>query len=56
MAIEEERTSIQEVVEARLEETECPHCHFCGMLLNGGYNYICPNCGYEGFFDNWLSR
>ena len=26
----------------------CPVCQHMGVLPNGGYDWICPECGYEG--------
>ena len=34
-----------------LEDLECPVCHTVGMLPDGGLDYICSECGYEGCLD-----
>lgn len=35
-----------------LESIECPVCHTTGMLPDGGIDYICPECGYEGSLED----
>lgn len=29
------------------EELECSNCGHVGLLPNGGFDTICPNCGFE---------
>lgn len=43
--------SIQSAYDEILEDTACPQCHTVGMLPDGGLEYICPECGYEGSLD-----
>lgn len=40
--------SLHSVYDEILEDTECPNCHKVGMLPDGGFDYVCPECGYEG--------
>lgn len=40
--------SIQEAYDEILEDTICPICKTQGMLPNGGFDWVCPTCGYEG--------
>lgn len=40
--------SLQSVFDDILEDTRCPRCGTVGMLPNGGFDWICPNCDYEG--------
>ena len=40
--------SIGSAYDAILEDMECPECGHVGMEANGGFEYICPNCDYEG--------
>ena len=40
--------SIVSAYDEILEDMECPDCGHVGMDANGGFEYICPNCGYEG--------
>lgn len=40
--------SLQSTYDEILEDTECPVCHTIGMLPDGGFDWICPNCGHEG--------
>lgn len=35
-----------------LESMECPNCSHVGMEPNGGIDYICPECGYEGSLED----
>lgn len=30
------------------DDIVCPVCQHMGVLPNGGYDWICPECGYEG--------
>lgn len=40
--------SIQSAYDEILEDTECPVCHTVGMMPDGDFDWVCPNCGYEG--------
>ena len=31
-----------------LEDMECPICTKVGMEPDGSYEFVCPNCGYQG--------
>ncbi len=43
--------SIQSAYDEMLEDQECPVCGTVGMLPNGGFDWVCPNCGHEGTFE-----
>ena len=30
------------------DEIICPACGHIGVLPDGGFDWICPECGYEG--------
>lgn len=32
------------------DDIECPKCGRMGVFPNGGYDWVCPNCDYEGSF------
>ena len=36
--------------ESMLDDKRCPICGHVGMLPNGGFDYECSECGYEGTF------
>ena len=40
--------NLHEAYDLILEDTTCPVCSCVGMLPDGDYDYLCPNCGYEG--------
>lgn len=44
--------SLQEAYDEMLEDTRCPKCGCVGMLPNGGFDWICPNCDYEGTLED----
>lgn len=35
-----------------LESIVCPRCGHRGVDSDGGYDWVCPNCDYEGYLDN----
>ena len=39
---------IQSAYDEIIEETSCPNGGCVGMLPNGGFDYVCPECGHEG--------
>lgn len=30
----------------------CPVCQHIGVLPDGGFDWVCPECGYEGSLDD----
>ncbi len=40
--------SLQSAFDEILEDKECPRCQHIGMDSDGGFDFVCPNCGYEG--------
>ena len=39
---------IQIDIDAMLEDCLCDYCKCVGLLSNGSFDFICPNCGEEG--------
>lgn len=48
LRIEEKYITLQSNYDDLIEDIECPECHTVGMLPDGGFDWICLNCGYEG--------
>lgn len=46
--------SIQSAYDAMLEDMQCPNpdCGHVGMLPNGDFDWVCPECGCEGTFED----
>ncbi len=40
--------NLQSAYDEILEDIVCRMCGTRGMLPNGGFDYICPTCEYEG--------
>ena len=40
--------SIQSIYDEILEDKVCLMCGHTGMEADGGFDYFCPECGYEG--------
>lgn len=40
--------SMQSTYDEILEDQECLICGAVGMESDGGFDYVCPNCEYEG--------
>jgi hypothetical protein len=30
------------------DSIECPSCNHVGVMPDGGFDYMCPMCGFEG--------
>ena len=44
--------SLQSAYDEILEDTTCPMCGTVGMMPDGGFDWMCPECGYEGTLDD----
>lgn len=44
--------SLQSAYDDILEDMVCPICGHVGMDSDGGFDYSCPNCDYEGTLEN----
>lgn len=38
--------------EGLLEDTECHRCGNVGVEPDGGLDWVCPECGYKGSYDD----
>lgn len=34
------------------DDIVCPVCQHIGVLPDGGFDWVCPECGYEGSLDD----
>ncbi len=44
--------TLNEAYDAIIEDTVCPNCLTIGMQPDGGFDWICPECGYEGSLED----
>lgn len=44
--------SIQSIYDDMLEDKVCPRCGHVGMVPDGGFDFYCPECDYEGSFED----